>query len=328
VSVKKVDLSRFDAEAWDANAIRAGASMRSAYAHLRHVGLRFFLRAKTSIFQICLEQDGRSVPIGHYTLVATSRITLFYDGLNLYPEHAGLWSEAMQAALAQAGPGVYEYGWQWNIEPGREDLLAAMPGVRLQIVRPIMVQGVDFANWPSWDAYYGDISTNVRYDARRAEKTRGDLHMEISSGLATLFQAPRLVAMRAALYRRKGIGFRAWRVLLGYLVNTLICPSQAMIISAVADGRALAMQRDARFGSFHYHLDAAAAAGIAGEARYLQLAVLRRAYDLTPQGKFLMGYTDLPVEDQTAKGLLQSRRFLRVSHWPTTLIRFELARPR
>ena len=57
----------------------------------------------------------------------------------------------------------------------------------------------------------------------------------------------------------------------------------------------------------------------------LQLAMLRRAYDRSPTGRFLLGYTDLPVADQSAEGLLRSRRSLRASDWPTSLVRFEWA---
>lgn len=322
VSVRKVNLSRVDAATWDANVIRAGGSYRSAYAHLRTIKLRYLFRARAETFQVHLNRDGEVVQIGHYTVLVSGRFRLFFDGINLYPEYAEHWSDAMVAALTQAGPGEYDYGWTWRTEPAREDLLRTIPGVEIQSVRPILIQGVDFASWPDWDSYYRSVSTNVRYDARRAENTEPDLHVEVTTGLAALLKVPKLVSLQISLYRRKGISFAAGRVFVGYVFNILLCPAQAMIASAVAAGRVLAMHKDVAFGDCHYHVNAAAAAGIAGEARYLQLAMLRRAYDATPRGKFLLGYSDVPLDEQSAKGLLQSRRFLRASGWPTSLVCF------
>jgi len=290
--------------------------------HLRNLGLRYFLRARAQVFQVWLNRDGEEIQIGHYTLVVSGRYRFFFDGIILYPEYAEHWTEAMVAALTQAGPGEYEYGWTWSIEPAREDALRAIPGVHVQKVRSLLVQGVDFANWPDWESYYGDISTNVRYDARKAEKARPDLHVEITTGLATLLKLPKLISMQTALYRRKGVSFAAGRVLLGYIFNVLLCPAQAMIAAAVDRGQVLAMHRDAQFGDYHYHVNAAAAPGIAGEARFLQLTMLRRAFEATPRGKFLLGYIDDPLPERAATGLVQSRRFLRASNWPTSLVCF------
>ncbi|HEX5379783.1 MAG TPA: hypothetical protein VFW47_14500 [Phenylobacterium sp.] len=302
---------------------RAGASMRSAYAHLHRLGLKYTLRGQPRIFHVYLDQDGARTQIGHYTLIHRPGHYTFYDGINLYPEHRHHWEAAMRAAIAQAGPGRYDYGWQWNPEPARDAELAAIPGVRIVSTRNILIQGIDFSNWPTWEAYYRDVSENTRRNAKKAEKLHADIGVVVVTGLATLAKVPALVAMRQAMYRRKNLPFNPLRIFAGYVLNILACPDQAMIALAVGDGRVLAIQNNVEFADFHYYLDGAAANDTEGGAWYLQLAMLRRAYEAIPNGKFLMGYTDLPLDDQLAEGLLRSRRSLRVTDWPTSLIRFE-----
>ena len=323
VSVSQIVLGICAPGEWDRNAMRAEASMRSAYAHLRGLRYKYFLKGAPKIFGIFHESDGQRTQIGHATIVLEFGTTRFYDGINLYPEFRQYWTEAMTLLLRACGRGTYEYGWQWVPEKSREDELRSIAGVENLNCRNILVQGVDFANWPDWDSYYRDISTNVRYDARKIVGQYRDLHLEIVTGLRALLKIPILMGMRQALYRRKKLPFHSTRVLLGYILSIVFCPPQAIIAMAVGDDRVRAIHSNSEFGQFHYHLDAAAADGATGEGRFLQLAVIKRAYDLTPQGKFLVGYTDLPIEEQSAKGLLQSRRFLRVSDWPSSIIRFD-----
>lgn len=323
MSVSEVRLGQFDRQTWDRNAARSGASMRSAFAHLHGLGLKFLFRGVPKLFHVYLEVDGERTQIGQYTLIFRRDARIFYDGLNLYPEYRGLWAAAMTAVLADAGPGTYEYGWQWTPEPPRDTELRTIAGVTLTQVRPILVQGVDFANWPDWDAYYRDISENIRRNARKAEKLHGDLKFSLVTGLAALTKVPALVTMRGDMYRRKHLAFNPLRIFAGYVTNILACPAQAMIGVATSGGRILAIQNNVEFADFHYYLDGAAGSETDGGGWFLQLAMLRRAYERTPKGRFLLGYTDLPVDDQTAEGLLRSRRSLRASDWPSSLLRFD-----
>jgi hypothetical protein len=323
VSVSQVRLSQFDPQTWDRNAVRAGASMRSAFAHLRGLGLKFLFRGVPKLFHVYLEVDGQRTQIGQYTLIVRRDARIFYDGLHLYPEYSGLWTAAMTAVLTEAGPGTYEYGWQWMPEPPRDAELGTIAGVTLTHIRPILVQGVDFANWPDWDAYYRDISENIRRNAKKAEKLHGDLKFSLVTGLAALGKVPALVAMRGDMYRRKQLPFQPVRIFAGYVTNILACPAQAMIGVVTSKGRTLAIQNNVEFANFHYYLDGAAGNETEGGGWFLQLAMLRRAYERSPKGKFLLGYTDLPVGDQMAEGLLRSRRSLRASDWPSCLLRFD-----
>jgi hypothetical protein len=323
LSVSQVRLSQFGRQAWDRNSARCGASMRSTYAHLRGLGLKFLLRGVPKFYHVYLEADGQRTQIGQYTLIFRRDARIFYDGLHLYPEYRGLWTAAMTAVLADAGAGTYEYGWQWMPEPPRDSELQTIAGVTLTHVRPILVQGVDFANWSDWETYYRGISENIRRNAKKAEKLHGDLKFSLVTGLAALTKVPALVAMRGDMYRRKQLPFNPLRIFAGYVTNILACPSQAMIGVVTSGGRTLAIQNNVEFADFHYYLDGAAGAETEGGGWFLQLSMLRRAYERTPKGKFLLGYTDLPVGDQTAEGLLRSRRSLRASDWPSCLLRFD-----
>jgi len=325
VSVERVDLSRIDAKEWDAEAIRRGASMRSAFAHLKRVGLKHLWIGRPRIYEIRLGKDDRQVRIGHYTLVRRGKVAAFYDGLNLFSEHRNLWPQAMRAALTEAGPGDFEYGWQWSLEPPRDMELKAIAGVTVTSSRQILVQGVDFANWEDWDAYHRDISENIRRNAKKAERLHPDLAIVVIKGFAAVAHLPTLVAMRDALYRRKGLPFSPLRVLASHALSYVACPTQAMIALAIGSGRVLAIQNMIEFGDAHYNLDGAAANGPRGGAWHLQIAMLKRAYDRSPKGKYLLGYTDVPVVNQSAQGLLRSRRSLRATDWPTSLIQFRWA---
>lgn len=327
VSVAKVRLGQFDRQEWDRNARRCGASMRSAYAHLHSLRFKFLFRGLPRLYHVYLDVDGRKTQIGQCTLIVRRDTRVFYDGLNLYPEYSDLWAAAMAAVLADAGPGTYEYGWQWVPEPARDAELETIAGLNVIHSRPILVQGVDFANWPDWDAYYRDISENIRRNVKKAEKLHGDLAFHLVTGLASLGQVPALVAMRSAMYRRKGLPFHPIRIFAGYVGSILACPDQAMIGRVTGGGRTLAIQNNVEFADLHYYLDGAAANETEGGAWFLQLSMLRRAYERTPTGKFLLGYTDLPVEDQLAEGLLRSRRSLRASDWPSSLVRFAWRAP-
>jgi hypothetical protein len=323
VSVGEVNLRQVSPGDWDRDATRSGASMRSAHSHLVRLGMRFFLRGSARTFRIHLVNDGRPTPIGHYTILLRRGVKRFYDGLNLFPEYRDRWMQAMTEALRDAGEGCYEYGWQWNPEPPRDVQLASIPGVKVISSQPILVQGVDFSHWPRWESYYRAVSENARRNAKRAQKLHRDLALNVITGIATLGQVPCLVAMRAAMYRRKGLRFNSHRMFMGSVAGTLVCPSQAIIALAVGGGRVLAIQRNVEFGDVHYFIDGAASARPDGGAWFLQLGLLRRAYQKTPNGKYLMGYVGSGETDERAEGLLRSRRALRVTDWAASLIRFD-----
>jgi hypothetical protein len=285
IVVARVDLSDVDPVQWDADAIRCGASMRSAYAHLRHLRLKHVMHGAPRIYRVFHVVSGRKQAIGHYTLIQNPRLNTFYDGINLFPEHRDRWIEAMQAALRGAGAGVFDYGWRWSPEPSRTRQLATIDGVELLSTRDILIQGVDFSHWPDWNSYYRDISENIRRNARKASKLHPDLKVEIFRGRKSLRHQVDLVRMRRTMYRRKGLPFNPFRVMAGYMLNLVTCPEQMMIATASAGDRILAIQNIVEFGDTHYYLDGAAAENSDGGAWNLQLSMLERAYRRSPTSR-------------------------------------------
>jgi hypothetical protein len=318
--VRPVDLGSFDPTEWDSYAVRSGASMRSAHEHLRRLQLRFHWVRSITTYSIHLYPDEM---IGHFTILKGFGSNRFYDGLNLLPEHRHLWASAMAAALSEGGDGLYEYGWTWSLEPCREESLKSMDGVTVLASEQIVVQGVDFSKWSNWIAYYKSISENCRRNAKKAEKTFDDLKLIISTGRSAISVAPRLLRLRDAMYRRKGLPFAPLRTLLGYLANILVSPSQSNIAYVMGGGKARAALRIVEFGPLSYYLDGAISSDSDGAGWYLMLNMLRRAYDRSPDGKFLMGYYHENTRDlASGAGLLRSRKSLRVSDWPTSIVSF------
>jgi hypothetical protein len=54
------------------------------------------------------------------------------------------------------------------------------------------------------------------------------------------------------------------------------------------------------------------------------IALLRRAYERSPQGKFVMGYVDYAThDDEKSGGLLRSRNACRITDFPTSVLNFD-----
>jgi hypothetical protein len=232
----------------------------------------------------------------------------------------------MAVALSEGGAGLYEYGWAWSLEPCREESLKSIDGVSVLGSEQIVVQGVDFSKWSNWNDYYRSISENCRRNAKKAEKAFPDLKFVISSGRSALAVAPKLLGLRDAMYKRKGVSFSPLRTFLSYVANILVAPSQSNIAYVMGGGKVRAALRIVEFGPLSYYLDGAISSDSDGAGWYLMLNLLRRAYDRFPDGKFLMGYYHEKTRDlASGAGLLRSRKSLRVSDWPTSVVSFRWA---
>jgi len=327
LSVEKVELRKTDPNEWDAFARACDGSFRSAHAHLRSLPYRKRPTARVTTYRILMREAASATPIGFYTMVPELGGLAFYDGLKLLPEYRDRWTQALRAALDEHGAGRYIYGWAWSLEPSREAELRLLPEARVESVRDLLVQGVDFSQWPTWDAYYRSISENVRRNCKRARQVHPDLELVTLRGFAALRGIRRLVQMRREMYESKGVQFNRARSVAGYLGRFAVCPEQAMITFAYAnsgpDAETLAVQHTVEFGSQMYYLDGASARDPGGAAWLLQLDLLESLHRMWPDGKMLLGYTDLPVVDQSAQGLLRSRNSLRASGWETSIVTFD-----
>jgi len=296
--------------------------MRFAHSHLRHLNFRLLGKGRAETFILTATADGMCEPIGCFVLVSDGKTRKFYDNIALTPAYADHWREAIQAVLAHFGPGDYEWGWEWSLEPSRQADLEALPGVQILDAQAIVVHAVDFSQWPTWNDYWRAISENSRRNAQKAERANDGLKIVVRTGLSAIRSAGPLTRLRSAMYSRKGLGFRSLRTFLGYVAGVLLCPEQAMTASAEAGGRVLAAYHGVEFGQNTYYLDGAAAEGAEGGSWFLLLTMVRRAYERAPKGRFLMGYIGSALTREVPEGLIRSRRSLRVSEWPTCLIKF------
>jgi hypothetical protein len=321
--------SSIDADAWDEFAQQCGGSFRSAQAHMAAWQLKKLGRYRLRFFELQGADGSGRAKIGQCAVAIDRRgeESLFIDRLQLLsPEgDVAIWVAAMRAILAKVGPGNYQYGWAQNLEPPREDVLSELPGVKISEVSPIVVQAVDFGKWASWDEYYRGIGENNRRNAKSAQKKFEDIQVETKMGLGALSMVPALMRLRVSMGERKGLNLRVPASVLGYLANIVGFPRYVMTSIVTGGGRVLFSFYGVEFGQFTYYLEGASAPNNGGGAWYLLIAMLKRAYDRAPHGKFIMGYVDYAVHrEEVGGGLLRSRRSCRVTDYPTSVIRFHV----
>jgi hypothetical protein len=312
------------AKAWNGFAEACGSSMRSTYGHMLAWTAKALGSRKLRLFEVYAETAGERTKIGQCAIgAARGPRHIFLDRLQLLPEHAHLWQAAMTQVLSRSGPGQYEYGWPLNLEPARENTLAAIPGVTVGEVRPLVVQAVDFQRWASWDDYYRDISENSRRNAKAAEKKFADLRIETRTGLDSIRTVPALIRLRGALSDRKGLDINAGMAAVGYCATIVSCSRYMSTSVTKAGGRELSCYYGAEFGGNIFYLEGASAPNNGGAAWHLLIAVLRDAYERLPKGKFIMGYIDYALHDEDkSSGLLRSRQACRVTDYDTSIVKF------
>ncbi len=320
--------SDVDAHAWDDFAEQCGGSLRSAYAHLRAFRLKAVLGRRLQLYELHQGEGVRRRKIAQCAIVHTPGRKVFYDGLLLLPEHADLWAPAMAQMLCHLGGGDYDYGWAWSLETPREEQLAAIEGVDVRDVRSFHVHGVDFSQWSDWESYYRDVRENCRRQARKAEERNPGMKLVFQPGLAAVLGLPGLTTTLRAMCARKGIRFKPTWVLAA-MFNILTSPGTLFVASVTHGRRVLATFQGVEFGSKTYYLNGGSASEANGAAWYMLLWLAERAFERHPKGKFMIGYADSPpIDPIAAKGLLHSRRGLRVSEWSTSRVGFHWTPPR
>jgi hypothetical protein len=99
---------------------------------------------------------------------------------------------------------------------------------------------------------------------------------------------------------------------------------------------AVVTSTEARLAAFHgqvfarntYYTDGGSDAGISGAAWFLITEMARRAYEGDPEGRFVMGYLDPALHDESVGGgLVRSRRSMRVTSYPTAIVTLTSAPP-
>jgi hypothetical protein len=324
VTVSEAAYKAVDARSWDTFAQSCAGSFQGAHSYLGAWALKHRFRYHLRLFELHTRENGLPRKIGQCAIGVGRATNIFVGELQLLADCSQLWTEAMRALLARVGPGRYRYGSNQSLDKSREEDLKHIEAVRIESVRPLVVEAVDFSRWPTWDDYLRAISSNSRRNARHAEALIPDLSLVIRQGLNSAVDIPALLSLRAAMYRRKGIAFEPWRAGVSDLGLILGCPHH--VITAVVSGRnqALAAIAAIEFGQHVYYANGGSRPDNAGAAWYLTLSMLRRTYERDPAAaKFIMGYVDYATHDETiGGGLLRFRRSCRVSAYPTSIVTF------
>ena len=310
---------------WDEFAQECGASFRCARSALRFLQTEHHLWFQVRRLELHLQEFGERRKIGQCAIGVGRHRRVFADGLQLKPGYEMLWQPAMTAVLAALGPGRYRYGSHWSLETPRERELGSLDGIRLERIRPHIVQAVDFGRWSSWEEYFQQISANVRRNARRALDNPG-LHMRVREGLAGLREMPALLAMQKRLADRKKVPLASRQRQLRLALRTGLLRDHAVTATARSGADCLATYSGVEFGGNSYYLNGASTPDNGGAAWHLLLAMLRRAWDRGPgPRKFVMGTVQAP--DDGWEKLDRSRQQCRVSAFPTSVVDFAY-RPR
>lgn len=325
VEVKRVAWWSTNPAEWDDFARQCRASIHATHGHAMGWWLRNPLGRVLKTYELRLKGDGSR--IGQCMVgISLGGERLFFDRLQLRCEHAHLWRSAMAAILADLGPGAYTYGWALNVEPSREADFAALSAVKIEHVRPITVQAVEFGRWPTWEQYYKAVSENSKRNAKAALKQKPNLKVATLRGLEALTALPLLARLRSSLSERKKLSLPIARMIASWTLS-LICSGRYMMVTYATDGaRPLYCYYGGEFGEESYYLEGASIPDNHGAAWHVLLGELQRAYQRTSRGLFIMGYIDRLIHDDAVSGgLLRSREACRVTDFETAIIQFVYA---
>jgi hypothetical protein len=236
-----------------------------------------------------IECDGVPLKFAQAAVGIGRRLRVFADDLHLLPEYRHLWQQAMMAVLAHLGPGIYQYGGNWSLEPPRGPELASLNGVALLERRSITVHFVDFSQWKSWDSYISSVSSNAKRNAKRAEKEIPSLSIAERTGTSTLHDLPSLLPLRKAVFERKGMHARSFRFLCRFMLRATLLHRYAFTAVVRRDGKPIANFGGVWFGHNTYYLESGSGEDNLGVTWFLLLRMLRNAYERAPSGRFFLG---------------------------------------
>lgn len=171
--------------------------------------------------------------------VSSREPSVFIDRLQLLPG-AERWAQAMSEVLRQLGPGEFEYGWELNLEPPRDDALTGIASVTIAESTPLVVHAINFSQWDSWDGYHRGMRKGARQSAQFAFRDIPDLHFKLWTGRNSVRAAPTLLRFRSNLSKRKHLGLKIADLMASYLGWMLLAPKYTVTSLAVGHGRNLA----------------------------------------------------------------------------------------
>jgi hypothetical protein len=325
MSLRVVELARAELAScmWDEFAERCGVSFRCAYNALaawQFAASRsnHYMLLRLRRFEIFSDDHGGK--IGQCAIAIGRKQAVFIDRLQLLPACEAFWRPAMAGLLAAVGPGRYHYGSRWNIEPSRALDLQNLSGVTVEVIEDLVVQGIDFTYWESWDDYFRQISNNARRNAKRASMRYPTPSVRVRCGFLTLLDMLAIICLnRRTVLRKKLSPFQL--SFFRFIFRIVTRHKYSVTAVASVGGRALAAFFGIEFGQNTYYETGGSRADNGGVAWHLMLAMIRRAYDRTyGSGKFIMG-----IKLKSGPGwdnLAWSREQCRVADFPTSIVTF------
>lgn len=324
VVIRELRFSSVDDIAWDSFAAACECSVRSTRAQLGAWRLKHIFSHQLRMFELFRRTAGGELKFAQCALgVGRDGASIFLDRLQILPKDAALWAASIKAILTTVGPGRFQYGWELNLEPPRDADLSSLPRVEIETSRPIIVQAIDFNRWSSWGEYYRTLRKGAKQSAKFAFRDMPTLALTTGVERGVLRHLPALLRLRLAASRRKGLGLRWADLAISYLACMALCPQHIVSRSAVVGDKVFSVYYGAEFGRDAYFLDSGSLAENKGAAWAVLISMIKRSYERSPSGKFIMGYVDYALHDEElGGGLLRSRAACRASDYPTSVVSF------
>ncbi|HEX8325824.1 MAG TPA: GNAT family N-acetyltransferase [Tepidisphaeraceae bacterium] len=322
----RIEIRRSVASAadWDQFAGHCGASFRCAYRAARAWQFEVHWFQRLYRWDILLIDAVTERKIGQCAVGVGRHRSVFSDSLQLLPAFADRWPVAMSALLQKMGPARYVYGSEWSLEPSRETELARMSRVVVNEIKPTNVQAIDLRRWPTFGDYLRDVSTNIRRNVKKAEKSYASLQIVTATGLARLAYVRKSIALRRTLFERKGVRRSTVGMVLRSTARLVSLRRYSRSAYLLADGAPLASYVGVHFGSTYAYLEGASDPAGRGTAWYLLMAMIERAFaDSNGHGRFVMGSDDGTQAGVEAwEGLRRSREQCCATAFPTSVVQF------
>ena len=313
---------------WEVFAEKGGCSFTALRGYIATAAIMFPRSGRVRCFEVFINNGSDwKLKLAQATVMNRREEYQFLHRIAIAPGFEEFWSEAMLAFLSHIGPGKFRYTWRISDEKSRSGEIGKLPGVTIESVRPLFNQSIYFSNWRSWDEYYESISVIAKKESSRASKKIEELNIVTKRGLAALTELSFLAKCKARTRRAKRVSFRVplpgLRFTLEFALQSLLIGDR-QVVSVVRSGeRRLAVMSGIEFGQYLFYIDGGRLDDWYGAQWYLILETFKEFFSRRPDGVVEIGHF-YPAEDveEIGDGLLKSRRSLRVTDAPTSIVVF------
>lgn len=322
--VSVVATAAFDRAAWDEFAQRC----RAAFPCAGTVVQLNRLRGRVSIMEFFIDRPGApNRKIGQCAVAIRGARRIFLDSIILEPDFAEFWRDCFVLAIATAGPGQYRYGSNWTVETDYPAKIFAAPGV----VPAGDVQGyqdvIDFRRWSSFDAFFKDVSANIRRNVAAVEKMSEPTRIEEYSGLGIFRAMHHLSRLRKIVLAKRGVSVNVVADYLARAVKIVIFRRHARMTLLRHGDKVHSVFYGIAYGPTLHYNAGATLPEINGLGPYMFVHLIRRWFEQHPDGRLLMGFVDgRGVDDKDRSGPLLFRQKLRALSCSGGPLRFDVVK--